>query len=44
MAYVEDIKYHPLVDLDTAGKVKQPMFASTRAQDMERHEYHNIVK
>ncbi len=34
---MEDIKYHPLVDMDTDGKIKAPMFASTDKKQMEHH-------
>ncbi len=34
---MEEIKYHPLVDTDTNGSVKVPMFMSCRKSDMEKH-------
>ena len=34
---MEDIKYYPLVDMDTDGKAKVPMFMSLNEKDMERH-------
>lgn len=35
--YMEEIKYHPLVDMDTNGKLKVAMFVSTRKDQMEHH-------
>lgn len=34
---IETIKYHPLVDMDTKGKVKVPMFCSTDLNAMTEH-------
>lgn len=34
---MEEIIYHPLVDMDTSNKVKVPMFATTKKEQMEHH-------
>lgn len=34
------IKYHPLVDADTDGEVKVPMFCTDKAENMKRHRFH----
>lgn len=37
--YMEEIKYHPLVDMDTNGKIKRAMFASTNKEQMKHHSF-----
>lgn len=32
-----DIKYHPLIDADTDGKTKVPMFCSDNRDNMNKH-------
>jgi len=34
------IKYHPLVDADTDGKVKMPMFCTDNKSNMDRHRFY----
>lgn len=36
---MEEIRYHPLVDVDTDGKIKRPVFASTRKDQMQHHSF-----
>jgi len=36
---MDDIRYHPLVDADTDGEIKVPMFCTDRADNMKRHRF-----
>lgn len=36
---MDEIRYHPLVDADTDGTEKVPMFCTTARENMDRHRF-----